>query len=255
VPRLSLFILPEELTSRIRFLAYISLFSRYQAETVEEDNKMIPLLRSSDNDIRQAILLIAKTNRDDTKIENFRKSVKIMDALNVIYSYPGDWKNFDILTLANRSLKYHTNEKFMRGENERELQRQKEKEIEKYERLRVQKTALPPIPLPDDDRIKFLSTYEEVVNEGKEMNHCVGTYAEKAIDGDCFLFHIEYEGQIATAEILRNGHVQQVRGRFNASNVATEWGREYFKSWSRNFPQSEQKYATYQEGVRYEPRF
>jgi hypothetical protein len=53
-------------------------------------------------------------------------------------------------------------------------------------------TVQPPIPLPDDPRITFLSTCQQMYNEGAEMNHCVGWgHVENAIRGHAYYFHFE----------------------------------------------------------------
>ena len=40
------------------------------------------------------------------------------------------------------------------------------------------------------------------------MQHCIGSYADAAVMGDSYLFHIEYEGESASAEVLNSGVVR-----------------------------------------------
>ena len=61
-----------------------------------------------------------------------------------------------------------------------------------------------PVPLPTDPHVRFLSRVSE-------MDHCVGSriYIEKAVNGSCYIFHLDYQDQTATVEVDRWGHVVQ----------------------------------------------
>ncbi len=52
------------------------------------------------------------------------------------------------------------------------------------------------------------------------MRHCVGSYANETLLGECYFYHVEKEGQpIATAQLLREGtkpKLGQVRGPCNS---------------------------------------
>lgn len=82
-------------------------------------------------------------------------------------------------------------------------------------------TERPPIPLPYDERIRFLDTVGAVVDEGVEMEHCIGSYAERAVAGESFLFHVDYEGQKASFELGPDGMLRQGFGPRNSCNGGT----------------------------------
>ena len=111
--------------------------------------------------------------------------------LGLIFDYGGSWDNIEMMGLSRRSVEYHRNEQ-LRQRIQRELQKEKEKE------LRLSKTALPKIDLPKDEHIKFLDTYQSVLDEGDTMHHCIASYANKAINGNCYLFRVDYNGQMAS---------------------------------------------------------
>lgn len=93
-------------------------------------------------------------------------------------------------------------------------------------------TAIPPIELPKDARIKFLKNVGEVIEEGNEMGHCIGDYAKKAVAGHCYLFHVEYAGETASVEVAAvSGAVLQSYGPGNMINKASRWGRRVLTKW------------------------
>jgi hypothetical protein len=92
-------------------------------------------------------------------------------------------------------------------------------------------TRRPPVPLPDDPRITFLSTVGAVLEEGDRMRHCVGSYARRAATGGCYLFHVDYRGEQATVEVDQGGGVSQSCGPCNQRNAATAWGKRQLGKW------------------------
>lgn len=81
--------------------------------------------------------------------------------------------------------------------------------------------------------VKFLSTVQEVADEGVKMSHCVAGYARQAIAGRSFLFHIERNGEQATLEVAcgydgKGLRVNQSRGPWNQINEASKWAEKYF---------------------------
>lgn len=64
-------------------------------------------------------------------------------------------------------------------------------------------TALPPCGLPEIKGIRFLTTVGEIVDEGFDMKHCVGsrTFLEHAVSGKSFIFHCDWGGERATIEV------------------------------------------------------
>lgn len=94
------------------------------------------------------------------------------------------------------------------------------------------KTAMPPIPLPEDGSVKFLDTAYDVANEGFEMQHCVSGYVEKALNGSSYLFSILRDGERATAEVSNSGRIVQVSGQRNYDNKTCKWAQSYLKDWA-----------------------
>ena len=92
--------------------------------------------------------------------------------------------------------------------------------------------AVPPIPLPQVEGIRFLASVGDLCNESSMMQHCIRHYAKRASDGECYLFHVEHEGDQASVEVSPFGFVAQSQGPRNSQNRATEWGRNMLGSWA-----------------------
>ncbi len=90
----------------------------------------------------------------------------------------------------------------------------------------------PPIPLPEDGRLRFLATEADFLAEGQRMHHCVGTYFHVAAGGAGWFFHYEDEDGPATVRVGRTGVVVEARGPCNtataparrAAALLTQWG-------------------------------
>jgi hypothetical protein len=65
------------------------------------------------------------------------------------------------------------------------------------------------------------------------MKHCVGSrrYVEKAVNGSCYIFHLDYLDQAATVEVDRWGNVVQAQGPLNQDNAATAYGSNALNNW------------------------
>jgi len=92
-------------------------------------------------------------------------------------------------------------------------------------------TALPDKPLPEIEGITFLDTVYSVKREGKDMHHCVGTYSNKAVKGESYLFHVEHKGDKATIELNSMLGYNRGHGPNNSKNRAIEWGKERLAEW------------------------
>lgn len=95
------------------------------------------------------------------------------------------------------------------------------------------RTALPPIPLPNNSAIRFLGTVQEAVLEGHEMGHCIATYADQAVAGACYLFHVEYQETSASVMVDGFGQVLQSYGPHNALTPAAAYGKQVLARWGR----------------------
>lgn len=89
----------------------------------------------------------------------------------------------------------------------------------------------PPIPLPEIVGIRFLETEQDLLAEAISMKSCIDTYAMKAKDGGCYLFHVEYQGEQASMEIDDYGLIRQSYGPCNQCNKASDWGRIVMRNW------------------------
>ncbi len=93
-------------------------------------------------------------------------------------------------------------------------------------------TARPPI-LPELPGVRFLDTVEAVCREGAEMGHCVASYARQAVDGSCYLFAVDHNGDRATVEVSPYGKIVQVQGPQNRHNPAAAWARRALAGWAK----------------------
>jgi hypothetical protein len=128
-----------------------------------------------------------------------------------------------IVALARKAVAWHQDEAAM--------------ERRSLEQLGLDRTtALPPIPLPNVEGVRFLSSVGEILEEGRRMRHCVASYAKDAVQGQCYLFHVDYEEEEATVEVDRAGRVLQSQGPGNHHNAAATWGRHQLEAWANIFP-------------------
>lgn len=211
--------LPEPATSRIRLLSYLSLAQRYEPTNLDV------ITRSTDEQIKQAIKYIWNLYPGKKK-SSFLSASEICRAIGLIFDMPGEYGKIDIIGAARRSHEYHR-------DIERQTRLQQEEYMRKNAHKMEQNTATPPIPLPKNDEIKFLSTYRDVVEEGNKMGHCIATYAAGAVGGHCYLFHVDYKGEAASVEVGPDGIVKQSYGPRDSHNKASEYGRNVLSKWAK----------------------
>lgn len=89
----------------------------------------------------------------------------------------------------------------------------------------------PPVSLPSFKGITFLGTIGAILKEGAEMQHCVAMHAPAALAGDSYFFHIDHDGERATAEVGSDGVVREVRGPSNVDNAAVVQGQLVLRCW------------------------
>ena len=72
--------------------------------------------------------------------------------------------------------------------------------------------------------IKEITTWKLLCKESEDMDHCVYSYADHCIQGNCFIFSVSYKSEeddnkkkIATVEISRGKKLIQARGPCNVS--------------------------------------
>jgi PcfJ-like protein len=152
---------------------------------------------------------------------NLRGTKWICRFVNYLMDYP-ELHHGKILGLANKAIRWHR-------QDSQEQERQRA-----LSRFGPEKpTAPPPIPLPADPHVRFLSRVNEISEEGRVMKHCVGSrsYVEKAVNGACYIFHTDYQDQAATVEVDRWGNVVQAHGPLNQDNAATSYGSKALQNW------------------------
>lgn len=235
--------LPEPVTTRMKLWAYsiLASFKSYLGE--EKLEKFISVLtKSTDEQVREAIRFIWEYF--PARKNDFRSYGAIIHSLSIIFDYPYDIGDWDIMGLAKRSEKYHHDLDVARRERRLE-------EVKANKELFESRTAIPPIPLPADDNIKFLDSFQSVFFEGERMKHCIENYAVNAIKGECYLFHIDYEGEMASVEVDPWGRVGQCYGPNNTFNKASQYGEKALKKWGRELfdkkPKIYSKTYTYEE--------
>lgn len=150
-----------------------------------------------------------------TKI-NLGKYKHIRTQIQLIADYPHT-HNGNVVGLAEKSIEWHKNTA--------------EREAEKLKSRRATLTTKPPIDLPKHEAITFLDTVGAIIDEGLLMHHCISSYADYAVRGGSYLFHINYKGELASVQVNPNGHVVQSHGPNNRVNGASEWGRKYLSKW------------------------
>jgi hypothetical protein len=99
--------------------------------------------------------------------------------------------------------------------------------------------TLPPITLPTDSAITFLASAEAIFNEGASMGHCIATYAETAVRGQCYLFHVDYQNTQASVMVDIYGKAVQSYGPHNTITPASEYGARMLSAWGIAFPPPE----------------
>lgn len=104
--------------------------------------------------------------------------------------------------------------------------------------------AMPPIPLPADNRVRMLEKVGDFIQEHMDMSHCIDVYAQNAVEGDGYYFHVQGEdGSAATVEVAPDYSgkwaVRQSKGPFNSHNQAAKTGHKLLSKWAANLPARE----------------
>jgi hypothetical protein len=214
--RLPDFVLPRPISQRLELIATILANS----DRGLRHARIVSYAAAAD--IAEAVRRVSRHLRRDLSPRRW-KDVEI--ALTFITDYP-DRHQGRLLGLTERSIRWHRD---CRGE-----------EIERTISSlgHDARTAKPLISLPDTSGVRFLSTVGEICAEAAEMEHCIASYSDDAVRGQCYLFHIDYEGERASVEVTPSGRVRQAFGPRNSSNRATDWGRKVLGAWGRKLWQS-----------------
>jgi hypothetical protein len=154
---------------------------------------------------------------------SLRSTKAICEFVNRLMDYP-ELHGGKILGLADKAIRWH-----------RQDVQEQERQIALSRFGPENPTAAPPVQLPTDPHVRFLSRVSEISDEGRVMNHCVGSrrYIEKAVNGTGYIFHVDYQGQAATVEVDRWGNVVQAQGPSDHKNAATSYGSTALQNWGR----------------------
>jgi hypothetical protein len=187
---------------------------------------------TSEDQIVRATRLVAEHTRNALST---RRTVDLKFVMGFLMDYPNEHRG-NIVGLAEKSIRWH------RQEQHREI----EKTLSK---LGNKPTEAPPILLPEDPNVRFLSSVEEVCEEGARMNNCVASYASRAVRGLCYLFHVAHAGAEATIEVDRAGRVVQAAGPANQRNAASKWGKRKLNRWGKAFPEGHENAPATYDGI------
>lgn len=176
------------------------------------------ILRSSSKQIRKAFSLYKKHTRNNSL--SLRKTLDIIDFCNFIFDYDHN-HNGEIVGLLNKSIEWHKENNATRF-------------LENNKLSFETKTQEPCINLPQDKCITFLDTVKAVFDEGQKMSHCISSYAKNAVNGEYFLFHVEYEKEMASVSVNYMGQISQSYGPYNKKNKASAYGEKILSKWGKN---------------------
>jgi hypothetical protein len=208
--RLGFIKLPRPITNRLE----LSLVLGYLRYEVHNPNWHVIHHARSDQ-IKTALRNLSDYARIDL---NYRKWWCIQHLAMYLHEYPYRHAG-NVVGLIDKSIDWH------RGfTNQRSQQ-----EIQKYDNS---DTATPPMALPEIPGITFLANVSAICQEGARMQHCISKYLRQAVEGRCYLFHIEKDGEEASAMVTYNGDVPQSYGPRDCLNKASVWGARVLRKWS-----------------------
>ena len=207
--RLGNFVLPRAYSSRLELITTIL--------GANDRNKFKVMAFSSAAEIAEAMQRVSRYQHEEYHPRRWRD---VATVVRFLQDFP-DRHTGNIVGLADKSICWH-----------RDCQQE---EIQKTIRELGESTslALPPVPLPQKDGVRFLQTVGDICKEAEEMGHCIASYAKKAVRGECYLFHVEREGEGASVEVSPKGYVVQSQGKKNHQNKATAWGKKVLTQWGK----------------------
>jgi hypothetical protein len=205
------FMLPRPITDRLELMTTILTNEGYASRHA----RLCSLASSAQ--IKEALLRVSRHLHRDLSP---RRLADVTVGLRFITDYP-DPHPGNLVGLAERSIRWH------RDQGAEQIERT----IQQYGHAAI--VARPPIALPDIPGVRFLATVGDLGAESEEMGHCIASYARHAVEGRCFLFHVDYEGERASVEVSPTGRVLQAHGPRNQPNAAAKWGSRVLGTWAR----------------------
>lgn len=156
---------------------------------------------------------------------DLRKTSCISNLVAFLMDYP-DTHNGSVVGLFHKSLNWHRTRGWGRASHKFPL---------------GTKTKQPMIELPKQKEIIFCDTVDSIVEEGNQMGHCVSSYADRAVNGDCFIFSVNRKKQRATVEVGPDGYVRQSKGPHNCENETSKWAKNILSKWAEGLKALKQK--------------
>jgi len=205
------FVLPRPITNRLELIAAILAHSTYNQRHLRIWSY------ASEDRIREAMRRVGRFTHRELST---RRWGDVQTVVQFLDDYP-DCHNGNVVGLAQRAIRWHRD--LAEGRIKATISKQGEDK----------QVAKPPIPLPDLPEVRFLETVGDISAEGEQMQNCIATYIEKAMNGYAYLFHVEREEEHASVEVDWFGNVLQASGPRNRNNRAAEWGRKALSLWGQ----------------------
>ncbi len=90
----------------------------------------------------------------------------------------------------------------------------------------------PPAPHPGTDKIKPITSFEELLHEGRSMHHCVSSYGKTVQDGNSYIYHMEEPQRATIGLTMRNGEISGMEQMKGVCNVCVnDEARALINSW------------------------
>jgi len=116
----------------------------------------------------------------------------------------------------------------------------------KIRNIQLQYPTINPNFVKDGVKVTFLDTTHKIVEEGNLMKHCISSYIKEAADGTYLVFHIEYNGYMATASLRKvmiigkddtkkTWMFSQCHGPRNQDNKSVKFGKEILMEWAEKY--------------------
>jgi hypothetical protein len=152
-----------------------------------------------------------------------RKASDVRQLVQFLADYP-EPHGGNVVGLADRAIRWHRD------------RQQEQLAVLRRHYGEATPTTRPPLPPPEAPELRFLDSVGAVCAEAERMQHCVASYLDLAVQGNCFLFHVAYKGEEATVEVGCEGRVRQAQGPRNVRNRAARWGKRALNRWAAGFP-------------------
>jgi hypothetical protein len=201
-------------TERLPLLALLLYGNRVGGNTPEQNHGRIFEFATT-NEIKRAMGRVGDHLHTDL---SHRRARDVRTMVKFVSDYP-EPHNGRLGGLVTKSIHWHRH-------------RMEEEAKKQAERLGADTQAAKPAILPDIPGITFLDTVGAICEEGAQMNHCVSSYAENAVRGRYYLFHVQNNGDYATVQMSPDGKVIQAHGPQNRRNGAVTWGSRVLNRWA-----------------------